>query len=154
MTKRSSGPGLAKIRKVQVVSRRTLEVLALREGWWSSVIERADIVSEGAVVREAERAVYYGSTSLRCPIETDHLSSMPVATPEQLARVIVADPHARLRLLRLAHREAASRAGAQLDVLSADMIARVVREDDLSLLSVDIDVSAPLLLARDAIGSR
>lgn len=151
MSKRASGPGLAKVRKVKVVARRTLEVLALREGWWSSVVERADIVSEGAVVREGGGTVYYGTTSLRCPIETDHLAGMPVAVPEQLARVIVADPHARLRLLRLAHREAVSRAGAQLDVLQADMSAHVVREGDVSLLSVDIDVSAPLVVTRGAI---
>jgi len=50
-------------------------------------------------------------------------------------------PHARLLLLRLAHREAAVRAGGQLGVMQVEIGCRLVGDD----IAVEIDVSAPLL---------
>ena len=103
------------------------------------MIERADVSSEGAV----EDGVYYGTTSLRCPVEEEMVGAIPAAEqPEQLARVIVSDAQARLRILRLAHREAVVRATAPLDVLQAEIDARVLRVGDRWTLSIDVDVSA------------
>ena len=137
-----SGPGLAKVRRVQVVTKKSLELVAVRSGWWSAMIERADVSSEGAV----EDGVYYGTTSLRCPVEEEMVGAIPAAEePERLARVIVSDAQARLRILRLAHREAVVRATAPLDVLQAEIDARVLRVGERWTLSIDVDVSAPIV---------
>lgn len=139
----SRGPGIAKVRKTQVVTRHTLELCAVREGWWSSVLEEADIVSEGDVVIEEGARVYYGTTSLRAAIsDISH-------DPATLARIVITDPHARLRLLRLAHREAVVRAGAPIDVMHAEMAAEVLEaptaEDQRGrVLAIAIDVSAAI----------
>jgi hypothetical protein len=137
------------VRRVQVVTKKTLELVAVRSGWWSAMIERADVVSEGAVEEASgagEGAAYYGTTSLRCPVEEEMVGSLPAAEhPEQLARVIVGDAQARLRILRLAHREAVVRASAPLDVMQAEIDARVIREGEGWILSIEVDVSAPVV---------
>jgi hypothetical protein len=140
------GPGLAKVRKVQVVSAKRLDLVALRGGWWAAMVERADVISEGAVEHTPDgRRVYYGTTSLRCVIDDEMIGATPAADdPALLARVIVADPHARLRVLRLAHREAVARADSSLDVLHAEIAARALEEPPALLLSIDVDVSAEL----------
>jgi len=129
------------VRRVQVVATKTLERIAVRSGWWSTMIERADVSSEGAV----DDDVYYGTTSLRCPVTEELVGAIPAADqPERLAKVILADAQARLRILRLAHREAVVRAGAPLDVMQAEIDARVLREAQRWILSIEVDVSAPL----------
>jgi len=145
VTERRAGPGIAKVRQVEVISRRTVDLIVLRDGWWSRMLERADLVSEGAVVEEEGRRVYYGSTSLHARIERATLEALPRPSVEQLGTVVLADPHARLRLLRLAHREAASRAGATLDVLSAELRAEVAMRGNETWLAIAIDVGAPLV---------
>ena len=145
MARPPSGPGIAKVRTL-VVSRRSLELVAVREGWWSSLFEHADVVSEGAVQADPSGPVYYGSTSLRCALSVedgfdDHATCAP------LPQWLLANPHARLRLLRLAHREAASRAAAALDVLQAEMRVRLLTDDGRPVLAIDLDVSAPLVTA-------
>ncbi len=140
-------PGLAKVRRVAIATRRTLELVGLREGWFSSMVEQADIVSEGAVQTLHGAEGYYGSTSLRCVIAAD------VATADQarLVQLVQSDATARLRLLRLAHREAVSRAAPHtLDVLSAELSVALQPADADSpdrrpVLCVDLDVSAGLL---------
>ena len=136
------GPGIAKVRKL-VVSHRSLDLVAVRQGWWSSLFEHADVVSEGAVQHEPTGSVYYGTTSLRCAIEPDGFAHRTAPLPQWL----LANPHARLRLLRLAHREAASRAGATLDVMHAEMTVRLLAGGARPVLAVDLDVSAPVVIA-------
>jgi hypothetical protein len=147
-------PGVAKVRRTQAVSARTLDLVALRDGWWSGFLEVADIASEGAIEKLADGEAYYGSTSIRCVVDP---AAMPahIAGPDALAALLVSDPHARLRLLRLAHRqamvEASRHAGAELGVMQAEMTARAIAPraaspaaDTSWLLTIDIDVSAEL----------
>ena len=115
-----------------------LELVAVREGWWSSIIEHADVVSEGEPVTEADGRAYYGSTSVHCVID-DALDDV-----EEIAAVVLSDPHARLKLLRLAHREAVVRAGAPLNVLYAELSAKLIVDDEKPTLTIAIDVSARL----------
>lgn len=129
-----------------MVSRRSLELVAVREGWWSNLFEHADVVSEGAVQLEAVGPVYYGSTSLRCALDPADGFDAPERT-SPLPQWLLANPHARVRLLRLAHREAASRAGGALDVLHAEMHVRLLHEGGHPTLAIDLDVSAPLVVA-------
>lgn len=132
-------PGLAKVRRVAATTRRVLDLIGVREGWFSSIVESADIVSEGAVQTVDGVDGYYGSTSLRCA-----LANEAEGDPHALADLVISDPNTRLRLLRLAHREAVSRADARpLGVLTAEITATVSAEN--RVLAIDIDVSAGLL---------
>lgn len=140
------GPGIAKVRKTKVVARRTVRLVAVIDGWWSGMLEHADVVSEGGTVMEGDREVYYGTTSILCDLEPvpQEAAEMDV---DQLAAVIMSDPHARLRLLRLAHREAASRSGGAIGELSAEMIGYAVRREGKHMLAIDFDVNAPVATA-------
>ncbi len=137
-------PGLAKVRRAATVARRTLELVGLREGWFSTMIEEADIVSEGAVQVVDGVEAYFGSTSLRCTLKLGADDEQDVSA---LAQLVGSDPNARLRLLRLAHREALSRAGQRrLGVLTAEIVAQSCTDTGArGVLAIDIDVSASLL---------
>jgi hypothetical protein len=137
-------PGLAKVRRAAIAARRSVELLGLRGGWFSSMVENADIVSEGAVQVVDGVEGYFGSTSLRCRVALDKGESHDGAG---LAQLVVTDPNARLRLLRLAHREAVSRASRSLGVLTAEITATNIDEEQggYAVVAIDIDVSAALL---------
>ncbi len=132
-------PGLAKVRRIAATTRRVLDLIGVREGWFSSIVEAADIVSEGAVQTVDGVAGYFGSTSLRCSLADEASGDL-----QALADLVITDPNTRLRLVRLAHREAVSRADARtLGVLTAEITATVSTEN--RVLAIDIDVSAGLL---------
>jgi hypothetical protein len=141
------GPGLAKARRALVVLRRRPHQLALHDGFWTGLLDAADVVSEGGRREEKGRGpVYYGTTSLRCRL--DRRSVARAGGAKRLCALVLAHPHARVRLLRLALREAAVRAGAPLGPLHAEVRARVVKEDDGGIvLAIDIDVSADVTAA-------
>lgn len=111
------------------------------------MIEHADIVSEGGRTSEPPGSTYYGSTHLRCTLEPrpDSIRELSVAA---LARLMLADPHARLRLVRLARREAVARAPGPIGVLEVEL---AVRPSDgpmtqrQAMVDVEIEVSAPLV---------
>ncbi len=110
-----------------------------------SMVDTADIVSEGAVQYVDGVEGYFGSTSIRCEMLPDPDASPDVDT---LVQLVISDPSARLRLLRLAHREAVSRAGTRsLGVMTAEIRAskRPGKGDALVVLAIDIDVSAALI---------
>ncbi|MCA9618325.1 MAG: hypothetical protein KC731_04870 [Myxococcales bacterium] len=143
MARSPDGPGIAKVRKVQVLADKRFRLCAVRGGWWSAMIERSDIVSEGAPFGEGEGAVYYGSTSLRFVVESEMIGSVSAADhPQVLLDLLLADPHARLRILRLAHREAVVRAAAPLEVVLAEIRGRVIGEARGPVIAVDVDVEA------------
>jgi hypothetical protein len=145
-------PGLAKVRQVEAVLRRRLELVSIRDGWWSAVIERADVVSEGGSVCEAGAMVYYGSSSLRCVLDAAAIAGADTSeAAEQLLTALLSDAHARLRILRLAHREAVVRAGGPIHALHAEIRGRVMHEGERMVLAIDVDVSADeAVLSRDA----
>ncbi|MEM1031839.1 MAG: hypothetical protein AAF928_02075 [Myxococcota bacterium] len=148
---RATGPGIAKVRRGGPIARRTVELVALREGWWSALFARADIVSEGAVVAEpGGRRVYYGSTSLHVGIPAADVEMLgatagATAAPGNVTPLVLADPHARLRLVRLARNEAAARAGASLATMSAEVAAEVALRAGRPWILVAIDVGAALV---------
>lgn len=163
------GPGLVKAQArgsdpacdrlgVAVVAERRPTLWSIRETWIARLFEEADTFSEGECVTEPadprrsdghERRVYYGSTSLRCPVvavraRIEGLPAGEVIAPTELARVLLANPHARLCAVRIARREACARAGASLAVLHAELGARVLVEAGSVRLAIDVDVSAEL----------
>lgn len=148
------GPGLAKGRSARIVKARTVRLFGLTDGWWARLLHEADVISEGRVVREPEgrdaparrapRFSYYGTTSLRCrmdpaPAGCDGLSI------DALAQLVMSHPHARLRVVRIAHREAVVRAGGTLSVVHAEIDARTLLGPTGTLLAIDVDVSAEVL---------
>ena len=96
--------------------------MSVLDGWWARVLEGADTVSEGGQVSESDGEVYYGSTSVRCYPEP-RPQAIRQLDLSSLARLLLADPHARLRLVRLARREAAARIRGTPGVLRVELSA-------------------------------
>ncbi len=113
-------PGLAKIHAAPLVTERTIHLWAASEGRWRDIVESADVVSEGRTVPEGERLVYYGSSSVLL-LRRSAGGELPDADLPALASLTRADPHVRLRVLRVARREAEARAGGTLGTLRAEI---------------------------------
>jgi hypothetical protein len=141
----AAGPSLAKPPPGRVVRHHTLELVAVLDGWWAHVLERADVVSEGAVVATPAGPIYYGTTSVRCRPEPRPEALRQLGAAE-LVRLLLADPHARLRVVRLVHREVAARASGPLGVVRIDLRSGAVAEPGSSspVLEVAAEVTAQL----------
>ena len=132
-------PGLTKVRAVPLVQRRRVELCTAQSGRWREILDDADVVSEGAVRAEDGALVYYGSTSVLLP-RLSAGGALPDLDLGALASVLRADPHVRLRALRIAHREAAARAGASLGVVRAEVAVTAAPRG----VVIAIDVAARL----------
>ena len=123
--------------------RRSLELLRCADYRWTDLLERADVMSEGAVREETHGATYYGTTSVLLPF-----LSRGGAVPDHLARdvVLVAsrDPHLRVRAVRIARREAQVRSVHPIGRISADVSVR----HDVRGVRLDVEVEAPVDVAR------
>lgn len=140
MHPRSACPGLAKIRAVPLVQRRSVELCTAHEGRWREILEAADVMSEGSARREGSLSVYYGSTSVLLPRRSEG-GLLPDLDVASLAAVLRLDPHVRLRALRIARREASTRAGAPLGSLDAE-----IRIDEAARgVVIAVEVTATLL---------
>ena len=148
-----TGPSLAKPPPGRVVRHRTLELVAVLDGWWAHVLERADVVSEGAVVATPAGPIYYGTTSVRCRPEPRPEALRELGTAD-LVRLLLADPHARLRVVRLVHREVAARVPGPLGVVRIDLRSGALAEPGSAspVLEVAAEITAQLgaELARSA----
>lgn len=113
-------PGLAKVRAAPLVQRRNVELILAPAGPIRDLVEVADVVSEGRAQPEDGELVYYGSTSVLLLRRTDG-GTVPDGDVAALASLLRADPHLRLRVLRIAHREASARAGAPLGTVRAEI---------------------------------
>lgn len=147
------GPGLAKTKRPALARERVVHLLAGADGRWRELFDVADVVSEGASHGEGQARRYFGSTSILLgtggaltPLE------LPLAT--KLASV---DPHVRLRALRAARREAATRAGGPLGRVHAEISVRGVETGVIVHVDVEAEVaperralSRSSLLTRDA----
>jgi hypothetical protein len=102
------------------------------------MFERADIISEGSARDEGAERMWYGSTSLILPAEA-HQASFFAAVAER-------DVHVRVRAVRAAYREAASRAPGRLGRFSCE----VRMSPDPRGVRIDVDVQAPLIERRTA----
>ncbi|HSN98325.1 MAG TPA: hypothetical protein VLS89_08500 [Candidatus Nanopelagicales bacterium] len=134
-------PGLAKTRAAPLVRRRVVELTAASDGGVRDLFEAADVVSEGGAREEGDRLVYYGSTSLL-------LVPADPALLADLARVLPLDPHTRARALRVAHREASTRAGGALDTVHAEISFVGPRGGARPAIAVMVDVTAVVLRRR------
>jgi hypothetical protein len=137
---RTAFPGLTKIRRVPLVQRRRVELCTAHEGRLRDILDEADVVSEGSARLEGSSLVYYGSTSVLIPRRSAG-GAVPDPDVTALASVLRLDPHVRLRALRIAHREAQSRAGAPMRTLLAEVRIAL----DPRGVIIAIDVSARLV---------
>jgi len=115
-----AGPGLAKVRRAPLVQTRTMELSCAVPGRFQAIVEAADVVSEGRTVAEGARRVYYGSTSVLL-LRRSAGGALPDVDVPILSALCAKDPHVRLRVLRIAWREATARAGGTLGTLRAEI---------------------------------
>lgn len=150
-------PGLTKIRAVPLVRRRVVKLVVADAGPIGEILDAADVVSEGRVEAEKGELVYYGSTSVLL-LRKGAGGALPDAEIAALSALLQRDPHARVRVLRIARREAMARAGgtlgtirAEIDVspsargvaLLVEVVARVARGDLRSTRAPVRDEVAP-----------
>lgn len=110
------------------------------DAWWRDIFERADAVSEGSVRHEKTGDVWYGSTSLILP----YPERWSPEARDFLVAVASRDLHARVRALRIAHREAASRAPGVL----GPFVCEIRFVSTTGGVRIDVDVQAPLIEGR------
>jgi len=134
-----SSPGLTKIRSIPLVQRRSVELCTAHEGRFRDILDAADVMSEGQVSIEGGALVYHGTTSVLL-LRRSHGGLLPDLDVDALARVLRSDPHMRLRALRIAHREATSRAGSPIGSARSDL--RI--DPSARGVIISIEVSAPL----------
>jgi len=130
------GPGLAKSRGPSLITTTHSARVRASDVRWRELMETADVMSEGSARREAIGSTWYGSTSM--------ILAIPQASEEErtfLAAVADRDVHVRLRVLRIALREATLRAPAPLG--SSHCEIRV--QSDQRGVRIDVDVQAPLI---------
>jgi hypothetical protein len=134
------GPGLARARKPKLVEWNG-SMVRTTEGCWRELFSKADAISEGMPKAEKDQSrTWYGSTSLilELPVETS------LEDRAELLAIAKKDVHAHVHALRVAHREAQSRAPALLGRVTCELHF----EDDPRGLRIDVDVQAPLIERR------
>ncbi len=137
---RTARPGPKKVKRLPIGSRRTCTLLQSVDYTWRELLERADVVSEGAIRKELDGPVYYGSTSvLLMPSESGPKYSD--SDLDNLAKLLTADPHARVRAVRIACLEAQLRAGCDIGAVRAELTIR----RDTKGVRLDIDVEARIV---------
>lgn len=142
MGKKQSRPGLAKTRQLSVLTAQNLELWQSSDYRWRQLFELADVMSEGATRVENDQRVYYGSTSIL--LSYSQLGEASAGRARDLARLVAADPHARLRAVRVACLEAQLRASGPLAQVRAELVVRKDRRG----IRVDVDVEARVLPER------
>jgi hypothetical protein len=100
-----------------------MDFVAVEDGPARQLVETADIMSEGLARLEGAGSVYYGTTSVLF-LASPRGGSLPPEDVENLSRLFARDPHLRLRVLRIAVREARARAQGELGRVSAEMDVR------------------------------
>jgi hypothetical protein len=135
------GPGLRKARGVGLLDRRSVELWRSNDYRLRELFECADVMSEGATRNEPDGATYYGSTSVLLPF-----ASRGGAVPDELGREIAAlvgaDPHARIRAVRIACLEAQVRSNGRIGRVRAELSVR----HDARGVRVDVDVEARVFM--------
>jgi hypothetical protein len=104
------------------------------------MFEAADVMSEGALRRESKATVYYGTTSILLLVQSKG-GQIPDDALVQCLQLLRFDPHARLRAVRVAWREAAVRAAVPLGQLRAELAFSATPIG----VKIDVDVEAEQL---------
>jgi hypothetical protein len=94
-------------------------------------------MSEGAPRQETDGAMYYGMTSILLPLASAG-GPIPDEHAPDIIRALTADPHARLRAVRIACLEAQLRAGGPIGRVRAELLVR----SDARGVRIDVEVEA------------
>jgi hypothetical protein len=132
-------PGLRKTQAAPLLAERTARLWQCNDHTAVRLLSGGDVMSEGAPRRERGGSVYYGTTSILLPTQSRG-GAIPDERLDDALRWSRADPHLRLRVLRLARREAALRAGASLLRLDAELAFTKTPAG----LRIDVEVEAQL----------
>ena len=149
MARRVRGPGLVKAGAHRFLLTRRLELWRSADYRWQEVFEAADVMSEGAVREERDGLVYYGTTSLLLTF-TSGGGVVPDELAMAVARLASTDPHARVRAIRIACREAQVRSADPIGKVRAEFVVR----PDSRGVRIDIEVEAPIRKADSATAPR
>jgi hypothetical protein len=122
------GPGLAKTRAPRLVVRVVRAFHRVDLHALDRLLGTADTVSEGCVID----GVWTGSSSIDLVLDE-------VLTPTQ-ERALARDPHLRVHAIRMASREARSRAPGPLGPVNTELSLRIER----GRVRIVVDVEAPL----------
>lgn len=129
------GPSVVKTRGPSLVSTGHPRVRGT-DARWRALFEQADAVSEGSARTEGGARIWYGTTSLILP-----LPASTEAERAYLSAFCASDLHVRLRAVRIARREAMSRAPASLDRTTCEIRVSA----DVRGVRIDVDIQAPLI---------
>ncbi len=136
----SRGPGPRKASSVPLLRKRSVELWCSSDYRVRQMFEAADVMSEGAPREESEGPVYYGMTSIVLPLESNG-GQIPDGQLATVAKLLAHDPHARVRAIRIAWREAQVRSAFPLGQLKAELSFSTTHHG----VKIDVDVEAPPL---------
>ncbi len=137
----SPRPGLAKTRELPLLQKQQRQFWQSNDLTWRDLLEKADVVSEGAIRNETDGPVYYGSTIILL-FDSTHGGRFAPSERATLFALLSHDPHARVRVVRMACLEAQLRARRGIGSIRAEFAVRL----DPRGLRVDVDVEAPVLV--------
>jgi hypothetical protein len=135
--RKHKGPGLRKARSAGLLERRSIELWRSNDYRLRELFECADVMSEGATRSEPDGATYYGSTSVLLPFASRG-GAVPDELGREIAALVAADPHARIRAVRIACLEAQVRSNGRIGRVRAELAVR----HDTRGVRVDVDVEA------------
>lgn len=127
--------GLAKARLRRAFTLDTRTRARSEDSFWRDLFKSADVVSEGAVERESSS--YYGTTDIVVSFPA-HFDFGDRAAHLAVARACV---HVKLRALRVARREAQTRANTDLDASQCE----IAFTEESSKLRIHVELSAKVL---------
>lgn len=140
---RQNRPGLKKVGTPPILLRRKAELVASLGGRVAELIDAASILSEGQPRDDGDEVVYYGMTSVLFMLRSAG-GLLPDASMADLEFALRHDPHVRLELVRIAHREASTRAGAgggvDLGPLHADIMVATTSRGPVATIEVMVRV--------------
>jgi hypothetical protein len=139
----SKGPGIAKAGRHRLVTTRPVELWRSADYGWRELFESADVMSEGRVRTERDGSSYYGTTSVLLPFVSQG-GGLPDALAADALRMMSKDPHARVRAVRIACREAKVRSVHPIGRIRAELVVRA----DSRGVRLDVEVEAVVVLER------
>ena len=134
------GPDLRKTREQSLVYSRSRELIRYDDYRWPELFESADIMSEGALVSDSTDPVYFGTSSilLRTRSAGGKLRDEELVFARAKAE---RDPHARVRAIRIACREAQVRSPLPLIQVRAELVFVV----DPAGMRMTVELEAPAM---------
>lgn len=142
----SPRPGITKVRRIPHLTRTTKSFVRTLDGAVKEWVELADVVSEGGPSpSEGGGTTYYGTSSVM--LEWTRSTDPELCDPSAFG-AIANDPHIRLRVLRIARREAEVRAGGDLGIMRADIAVHSSARGVVLTVEVEARVASTVKISR------